>query len=165
MTANSSTPPPAPHGPAYRAVQFAARVLSAGGLAVVAYVHATLAGRFDRVTADISQGDLFRIEAGLAALGALLVLVWWRAYCDAYAWLVAAGGMALLLVYQYIDVGRLGPFPGMYDPVWSDDKRLALVAQAVTLIMSTFLLVSHTRRSRRLTTDVWLDPDRTRYGR
>ncbi|NSC24595.1 hypothetical protein FM076_26940 [Streptomyces albus subsp. chlorinus] len=165
MTANSSTPPPAPHGPAYRAVTGAARALAAGGLGVSAYVHATLAGGYDGVDAGISQGDLFRVEAGGASLAALLVLVWWHPLSDALAWLVSAGGLALLLVYAFVDVGELGPFPDMYEPVWFDDKRLTVVAQAVTLVMTTFLLVSRTRRSRRLASDVWLDPGRTRYGR
>ncbi|MGP3990493.1 hypothetical protein [Streptomyces sp. 3N207] len=158
MTANAPTPPhappPAPHGQAYRIVQGGARALSAGGLGVDAYVHANLADQYDAVSAGISQGDLFRIEAGLAALAALLVLVWWRRLSDAFAWLVAGGGLALLLLYAYVDVGELGPIPNMYDPAWFDDKRLTVVAQAVTLVMSTFLLISHTRRARRLVTDV-----------
>ncbi|MFI7243464.1 hypothetical protein [Streptomyces qinglanensis] len=154
MTAQTPTPPPAPHGGAYRIVQGGARVLSAGGLVVNAYLHAALADQYDGVGATISQGDLFRVEAGLASLAALLVLVWWRIPSDAFAWLVSAGGLALLLAYLYIDVGKLGPFPNMYDPVWFDDKRLAAVAQGITLVMSTFLLVSHTRHARRLVTDV-----------
>ncbi|MBO8185323.1 hypothetical protein [Streptomyces spirodelae] len=154
MSANTSAPPPAPHGQAYRIVQGGARALSAGGLGVNAYLHATLADQYDAVSAGISQGDLFRIEAGVAALAALLVAVWWRTASDAFAWLVSAGGLALLLIYTYVDVGKLGPFPDMYEPVWYDDKRLAVVAQAVTLVMSTFLLISHTRRSRRLVTEV-----------
>ncbi|WP_369203960.1 hypothetical protein [Streptomyces sp. PU-14G] len=165
MTATSSNQPPAAHGPAYRAVQVGARVLSAGGLAVNAYLHATLSGDYDRVSADISQGDLFRIEAGLSALGALLVLVWWRAVSDAFAWLLSAAGLALLLVYAFVDVGELGPFPDMYEPGWFDDKRLAVVALSFTLVMSTFLLVSHTRRSRRLGTDVWLETGRGKWRR
>jgi hypothetical protein len=154
MTANRTTPPPAPHGQAYRIVQGGARALAAGGLGVNAYLHASLADQYDGVSASISQGDLFRIEAAVAALAALLVVVWWRVLSDALAWLVSAGGLALLLIYRYIDVGRLGPFPDMYEPVWFDDKRLTVVAQVVTLVMSTFLLISHTRRSRRLVTDV-----------
>ncbi|MBO8196223.1 hypothetical protein ITI46_31955 [Streptomyces oryzae] len=158
MTSNAPAPrhapPPAPHGQAYRIVQGGARVLSAGGLGVDAYVHANLADQYDAVSASISQGDLFRIEAGVAALAGLLVLVWWRTISDAFAWLVAGGGLALLLVYAYVDVGKLGPIPNMYDPSWFDDKRLVVVAQGVTLVMSTFLLISHTRRSRRIVTDV-----------
>ncbi|MGI5348056.1 hypothetical protein ACQEU8_07645 [Streptomyces sp. CA-250714] len=154
MTANTSTPPPAPHGQAYRIVQGGARALSAGGLGVNAYIHATIADQYDAVSEGISQGDLFRIEAGLAALAALLVLVWWRTVSDAFAWLVSAGGLALLLLYAYVDVGTLGPIPNMYEPAWFDDKRLTVVAQGVTLVMSTFLLIGHSRRSRRLVTDV-----------
>lgn len=123
-----------------------ARVIAAAGLAVDAYVHAKLAGQYDAVSASISQGNLFRLEAGLAALAALLVLIWRHLIVDAFAWLVAAGGLAALMVYRYIDVGAFGPFPDMYEPVWSYDKKLAAIVQAVTIVAVTFLLVTRRRR-------------------
>ena len=97
----------------------------------------------------ISQGTLFRIEAAVAALAALLVLVWHRVPSDAFAWLVAAGGLALLLIYRYIDVGKLGPVPNMYEPVWFTDKKITVVAQAVTIVTTSFLLLTRTRRGPR----------------
>lgn len=89
-----TTPSPAadPVRHVHRFLRALARLLAAAGLAVDAYVHAKLADRYDPISASISQGDLFRIEAGLAALAALLVLVWHRWISDAFAWLVAAGG-------------------------------------------------------------------------
>ncbi|WP_328914786.1 MULTISPECIES: hypothetical protein [unclassified Streptomyces] len=123
-----------------------ARVIAAAGLAVDAYVHAKLAGQYDAVSASVSQGNLFRLEAGLAALAALLVLIWRHLIVDAFAWLVAAGGLAALMVYRYIDVGAFGPFPDMYEPIWSYDKKLAAIVQAVTIVAVTFLLVTRRRR-------------------
>ncbi|MFJ6569909.1 hypothetical protein ACIQNU_21050 [Streptomyces sp. NPDC091292] len=125
-----------------------ARVLAAAGLAVDAYFHAHLAPRYDAVSATISQGDLFRIEAGLAALAALLVLVWRRLPADVFAWLVAAGGLALLLIYRYMDLGAFGPFPNMYEPSWYTDKWVTAVAMAVAVVATTWLLVARGRRPR-----------------
>ncbi|MEU1021309.1 hypothetical protein ABZ383_09595 [Streptomyces sp. NPDC005900] len=144
----SFEPPPSAR-PEHRLLRGAARVLAAAGLAVDAYVHAHLADRYDAVKDTISQGTLFRIEAALAALAALLVLVWRRRPADAFAWLVAAGGLAALLLYQYVDVGAIGPLPNMYEPVWSGDKKLTAVAQAVTVVCATLLLALSLGRRRR----------------
>ncbi|NDZ82750.1 hypothetical protein G3I19_30300 [Streptomyces sp. SID10853] len=140
-------PDPAPR-PGRRYLRVLLCVLAAAGLAVDAYVHAHLADRYDPVSASISQGTLFRIEAGLAALAALLVLVWRRAVSDAFAWLVAAGGLALILIYRYVNVGKLGPVPNMYEPVWFGDKWLAAIAQAVTIVAATLLLLTGSYRRR-----------------
>ncbi|WUH94888.1 hypothetical protein OG900_35260 [Streptomyces sp. NBC_00433] len=123
-----------------RIVVWAVRVLAAAGLAVDAYVHADLAPQYDAVTATVSQGDLFRVEAALSALAALVILVWRRFLGDAFGWLVAAGGFALLVIYRYIDVGKLGPLPDMYEPVWYTEKKVVAVAQLVTVAAATALM-------------------------
>ncbi len=136
--------------PAHRAAGAALRLLAAAGLAVDAYIHAKLAPQYDPIKQTVSQGDLFRAEAGLASLAALLVLVWRRPIADAFAWLVAAGGLALLLVYRYIDVGDLGPIPNMYEPFWFWDKKVSAVAEAVAVVAASLLLIGHAwRRSHR----------------
>jgi hypothetical protein len=112
---------------------------------VDAAVHARIAAQYDAVTATVGQGTLFRVEAVLAALAALLVLVWRRPAADIFAWLVAAGGLALLLLYTYVDIGRLGPVPGMYEPHWSGDKKLAALGQAVAVLATVFLLSTRAR--------------------
>jgi hypothetical protein len=117
------------------------RLLAAAGLAVSAYVHADLAPSYDLVTATFSEGDLFRAEAGLSALAALLVLVWHRPVTAAFAFLVAGGSFALLLIYRYVNVGKLGPLPNMYEPIWTNDKKTAAVAQLVAVVASAVLLV------------------------
>ncbi|MEV7866453.1 hypothetical protein AB0P17_10185 [Streptomyces sp. NPDC088124] len=146
----SSTPSAAPPSPRRRRtlwkLRAVARVLAAAGLAVDAYLHAHLADRYDTVSSGISQGDLFRAEAGLAALAALLVLVWRRVPGDLFAWLVATGGLALLLIYRYVDVGELGPVPNMYEPIWYGEKRLTVVAEAVAVLATIFLLCTYPRR-------------------
>ncbi|MEN8651675.1 hypothetical protein ABCR94_13865 [Streptomyces sp. 21So2-11] len=145
MTRDAATSPQPARGP-HRPLRAAARILAAAGLVVDAYVHAHLADRYDAVAATLSQGTLFRIEAALAALAALLVLAWRRVPADAFAWLVASGGLAALLVYRYANVGELGPLPNIYEPIWSNDKKLVAVAQAVTIAATTLLLLTRTRR-------------------
>lgn len=125
-----------------RAMRLAARVVAAAALAVDAYYHAKLADQYDLVSKSVSEGDLFRVEAGLASLAALLLLIWHRLPSEIFAWLVAAGGLAAVLVYRYIDVGTLGPLPNMYEPVWFQDKRLSALSQAIALVAVTFLLVT-----------------------
>jgi Na+/H+ antiporter NhaD/arsenite permease-like protein len=126
------------------------RLLTAAGLAVDAYVHADLAATYDPVTKTISQGDLFRIEAGAAALAALLVLVvGTRPLVWAFALLVAAAGLAAVLLYRYVDVGALGPLPSMYEPAWYAEKTASAVAEAAaTLTAAAGLLLAHRLRRR-----------------
>ncbi|MFG3037184.1 hypothetical protein ACGFYZ_09800 [Streptomyces sp. NPDC048330] len=123
-----------------------ARLLAAVGLAADAYFHARLADRYDAVSATLSQGTLFRVEAAVAALAALLVLAWRRPLADAFAWTVAAGGLATLLLYRYVDVGELGPLPNMYEPAWFTDKNLVVVAQVLALVAASLLLLTRQRR-------------------
>lgn len=132
-----------------KALRAAARVLTAAGLAVDAYIHAKLADQYDAVSANISQGNLFRIEAAIASLAALLVLIWHRPLSAALAWLVAAGGLAALLVYRYVDVGAHGPLPNMYEPIWTTDKKVTVVAQVVTMAAASYLLFTHRPAERR----------------
>jgi hypothetical protein len=124
------------------------RLLTAAGLAVDAYVHADLAATYDPVTKTISQGDLFRIEAGAAALAALLVVLFGtRLLVWAYALLVAAAGLGAVLLYHYVDVGAVGPLPNMYDPIWYPEKTASAVAEATATLTAVagLLLVRHLR--------------------
>lgn len=106
------------------------RLLIAAGLAVDAYVHADLAPVYDGIRASVSEGELFRIEAGVAAAAALLVLAVGRRAGFGVALAVGGGGLGALLLYRYVDVGRLGPLPNMYEPGWFAEKTAAAVAEA-----------------------------------
>ncbi len=112
------------------------RLLAAAGLAVDAYVHADLAPVYDGIRGAISQGDLFRIEAGLAAAAALIVLTAGRRAGFGVALAVAASALGALLLYRYVDVGRLGPLPNMYEPSWFTEKTVAAVAEAAATVAS-----------------------------
>ncbi|MEU6235980.1 hypothetical protein [Kitasatospora sp. NPDC047058] len=127
------------------------RLLTAAGLAVDAYVHADLAGERDLVGDDISQGTLFRIEAGAASFAALLVVLAATRVTWAVAFVVAASALGALLLYTYVDVGTLGPIPNMYEPVWYPEKTTAAVAEGVAVVTSLagFLAVGRRRGAHR----------------
>jgi hypothetical protein len=105
-------------------------VLAAAGLAYDAYVHLHLAHTYDRNGDTITQGALFRVEAVLAIVAALVVL----ASDSRLAWLLAGmvgiGGVAAVVLYRYVDVGAIGPVPNMYEPVWFHDKTWSALAEA-----------------------------------
>jgi hypothetical protein len=113
------------------------RAVTAAMLAVDAYVHADLAIRYDPNRGSwISQGTLFRWEAGAAAFAALAVLVvFWRVTWSLVAWalafVVAASAFAAVMIYAHYDIGRLGPLPDMYEPFWYAEKTRAAVAEAI----------------------------------
>jgi plastocyanin len=117
------------------------RLLVAAGLAVDAYVHADLAPLYAGIHASISQGDLFRIEAGVSAAAALIVLVVCRRIGFGLAFVVSASALGAILLYRYVNVGQLGPLPNMYEPSWFGEKTLAAVAEAAAVVLSAGGLV------------------------
>ncbi|WP_145909891.1 hypothetical protein [Kitasatospora viridis] len=125
------------------------RLVTAAALAVDAYVHADLAAGYDSINKGISQGTLFRIEAGAAALAAaLLVVAGRRVVVWGYAFLVAAAGVGAVLLYRYVDVGVLGPLPNMYEPVWFPEKTASAIAEAAAVVtaLAGLLLSWHWHR-------------------
>jgi hypothetical protein len=120
-------------------------LITAAGLGVDAYVHWHLAPKFDTLTGaaspHISQGQLFRLEAVLALIAVLLVLLLTRNRLGALvAFLIAAGGLGALLLYAFFDVGGFGPLPDMYDPIWYTEKTISAVAEAVAAVGALCLL-------------------------
>jgi hypothetical protein len=122
------------------------RVLTAAGLAVDAYLHADMAATYDPVRQSISQGALFRIEAGAASLAALLILVAARRTTWALAFLVAASALGAILLYRYADIGTLGPLPNMYEPLWFAKKSATAIAEAVATVTALVGFVTCARR-------------------
>jgi hypothetical protein len=126
-----------------KAGTWAARGVAAAGLAVDAYVHWHLASGYDAVrghgTPHISQGQLFRVEAALALAALILVLVP-RRWTAALAFLVAAGGVAAVLVYRYVDVGAIGPIPNMYESLWYTEKTVSAVAEGIAALAALVCL-------------------------
>jgi hypothetical protein len=124
-------------------LQVALTVIVVAGLAVDAYVHFHLASAFqNNKTSTLSEADLFRVEAVAAVVAAAALLVRPRRYTAAFAFLVAAGGTAAVVVYRYVDVGAFGPIPNMYDPFWAPaEKTLSAIAEAAAAIAALWLFV------------------------
>ncbi len=130
-------------------MKLALRAIVALGLLVNAYIHVDLASQYDAVTSGtISQGGLFRIEAGAGLLAALLVLALRRRASDLFALAVAAGGIFAVLLYRYVEIGPIGPLPSMYEPIWYAEKTLSLVAQAFAAAAAFTVLVLGMRGSK-----------------
>lgn len=126
------------------------RLLAAAGLAVDAYVHTDLASRFD-TGGTLSESKLFLIQASLAAAAALGLVVRGRRLEAAFGFLVAAAALGAVLLYRYVDVGRLGPLPDMYDPAWYTEKTISAIAEAVAIVAcAALLLLRELARRRRM---------------
>lgn len=115
------------------------------GLAIDAYVHFHLAGSSSfkaNKTSTVSEATLFRIEAVAAVLAAVLLLVRPNRYTAGFAFLVGAAGLAAVIVYRYVDVGKIGPIPNMYDPFWlPTEKWLSAIAEAAAALAALALVV------------------------
>ena len=123
---------------------WALRVGTAAALAIDAAVHLRNATGYDAVKATVSQGALFRVEAGVAIAAALLVLVWPRRTSWILAVLVAASALGAVLLYRYVDVGQLGPLPDMYENTWQvPGKLLSAWAEAAALVLAALGLLTH----------------------
>lgn len=139
-------PRPVPRWP--RAARGVLRLLIVAGLAVSTYLrrhlHLDLAGGYDPNTAAISEGALFRVDAALAVLAAVLVVVT-RGRLGAVgvgvALLVAAGGVAVVVLYQYVDLGAVGPLPDMNEPISFPDKTASVIAEALAALAALTLLL------------------------
>jgi len=119
------------------------------GLAIDAFVHLDLASSNDTVKSSaLTQGDLFRAEAALAIIAALALVVRPRRWTALITFLVSAGGFAAALLYQFVNVGSIGPLPNMYDPVKYPEKTLSVWAEGIAAVAALVLLVLMHRRIR-----------------
>lgn len=113
------------------------RLLVPAALAIDAVVHLRLASYYQSAApGGIGQGNLFRIEAAAAILAGLYVLLRGSRPAYAAAFIVAAGGVAAVLLYRYVNVPAFGPFPAMYEPVWYFQKSLSAVAEAAAATLA-----------------------------
>jgi hypothetical protein len=136
----------------YRAVRIVLIVIVVAGLAIDAYVHFDLAKAYSPVkTSTLSQGDLFRAEATVSILAALLLIFHPRRWTAAVAAVVAGAGLAAVLVYAYIDVPRIGPIPAMYDAVWYTEKTISAIGEGAAFVAALILVFIPWGRSARTT--------------
>ena len=107
-------------------------------LAVDAFVHATNSGFYDPTQPGIfTEGNLFRAEALVSGVVALLVLVHPSRWTFAGALLVAASAVGAVVLYRYVDVGAIGPFPNLYEPTWDAPGKLpSAYAEGIAVLLS-----------------------------
>lgn len=110
---------------AWQWLLWAMRAATAVGLAIGAYVHLDLAAAYAEAGGVISEGVLFRAEAAAALLAAAAVIATGRRACYLAGLAVAGSALAVMLLTRYVDLGQIGPFPDLYDPVWFPEKLLA----------------------------------------
>jgi hypothetical protein len=112
------------------------RLLVVAGLAIDAYVHVHLAKDFSFNNNGLVTGQqLFWLEAIAAAAAGLQVLFWPNRVSYFVAFVVAAAGVAAVVFYRYVDPGPiLGVIPGMYEPIWTTEKVVSLVGEAVAAV-------------------------------
>jgi hypothetical protein len=119
-------------------------VATAAALGIDAAVHWQNASAYDAVTATLSQGALFRVEAAVAVAVGLLVLVRPQPSSWVAAVLVGASALAAVLLYRYVDLGALGPLPNMYENTWQvPGKLLSAYAEGAVVVLAGLGLVVH----------------------
>lgn len=127
-----------------KTLRWVACVVTAVGLGVDFYVHWHLAPGYDSIVGrgslHLSQGELFRVEAGLALLGLLLVLLLPQRWAAVVAFVIAGGGVMAVLAYRYVDPGAFGPMPDMYEPFWYPEKTISLIAEVVAAVAALVLV-------------------------
>ena len=120
------------------------RIATAAALGIDAVVHWQNASAYDAVTGTVSQGELFRAEAVVAVVAALLVLIRPRRSSWVAALLVAGSALGAVLLYRYVDLGSLGPLPDMYENTWQvPGKLLSAYAEAAAVVLATLGLLTH----------------------
>jgi len=124
-----------PRSPRQAAVA-AARLIAVAGLSIDAYVHLDLASTYAETQAPVNEGTLFRAEAVLALLTGLALIMSARRLPFVLGLAVSASALTLMLVSRYVELGPLGPFPELYDPVWFPEKLWAAGGEAAAVIGS-----------------------------
>lgn len=124
-----------PRSPGTAAVAVA-RLITVVGLGIDAYVHLDLAPTYSEAQAPVNEGILFRAEAVLALLTALVLILCARRLSFLLAFAVSASALTLMLVSRYVDLGPLGPFPDLYDPVWFAEKLWGAFGEAAAGLAS-----------------------------
>ncbi len=125
------------------------RLLVVAALIVDAVVHFHLASGYQAAASGgIGEGNLFRLEAAVAILAALYVLVRGSRPAYALAFVISASGLFAVLLFRYVQVPAFGPIPSMYEPVWFFEKSLSAVAEGVgTLLAAVSFLSGHSRQA------------------
>ena len=148
---------PAVHGTTARpGVSVGERLLAlitAALLGVDAYVHLHDAAKYDSFKSSVmTEGTLFRTQAVVAIVVAVLLLIWPRIITWLLSLLVAGSAAVAVTLYTYVNVGQLGPLPNLYENTWHQPGKIAsAIAEAVAALISLLglMVAARTRRHRR----------------
>jgi hypothetical protein len=124
----------------HRGFELALRLVAVAGLAIDVWVHAVLESTYASVGGTVSQGRLFAAEAVIAGVVALWLLVTGSRLAWIATFLVAAVGVALVVLYRYVNVGEIGPIPNMYEPYWFYRKTLSAYAEGAVALAALIRL-------------------------
>lgn len=134
---------------AFAAAQWLLRSLVSSALVVDAVVHLRLASDYQLAApSGIGGGNMFRIEAVVAIVAAVYVLVRGSRTAYVVAFSVAFSALVAVILYRYVDVPQIGPVPAMYEPVWFFEKSLSAVAEGIGAIAAVAGVLSTSRRGR-----------------
>ncbi|MFF5293694.1 hypothetical protein [Paractinoplanes globisporus] len=130
--------------------QRALAVVTAVLLGVDAYVHLHDAGQYDQFRSSVmSEGTLFRIQAVVAIVVALAVLIRPNILTWILSLLVSASVAIAVTLYTYVNVGQLGPIPNLYENTWNEPGKVgSAVAETLAALVSIagLILALRTRR-------------------
>ena len=131
--------------------------LVVAGLVLDAIVHFDLASAFSgNKTSFISEAAIFRIQSTAALVAGAALLLRPRRYTAALAFVIAASAVVAVFVYRYVNVGKIGPIPNMYDPFWAPTgKWLSAIAEVVAALASGTLLFVLGGQPRAMSATVW----------
>ena len=131
--------------------------LVVAGLVLDAIVHFDLASAFSgNKTSFISEAAIFRIQSTAALVAAAALLLRPRRYTAALAFVIAASAVVAVFVYRYVNVGKIGPIPNMYDPFWAPTgKWLSAIAELVAALASGTLLFVLGGQPHAMSATVW----------
>jgi hypothetical protein len=130
--------------------QLSTRICVAVALLVDAYVHATDGYFYESNGAGlITQAHLFYAEAAVATLVALLILFRPTLTTWTVAWTVAVSALGAVVLYRYVDVGSIGPFPDLYEPTWDvPGKLLSAYTEGIAAALSMVGIITSVRARR-----------------
>lgn len=154
---------------AWLAIRTGLMAVVIAALAIDAYVHLHLASSYDSVGSGfLTEGNLFRIEGSVAIVAAVALLVRPRWYTALLAFVVTAGGVGAVLLYTYVDVGKIGPIPDAYEPVWFPEKTWSAWAEGVGAVAALLLVIGmrafSVHQSRLINVDYSPTPEHTRIS-
>ena len=153
MTDHASRSPAVHASTARTGVPVGERLLAlivAALLGVDAFVHLRYAANYDGFKSSVmTEGTLFRIQAVVAIVVAVLLLIWPRVITWLLSLLVAGSAAVAVTLYTYVNVGQLGPLPNLYENTWQPAGKVpSAIAEAAAALISVVGLMMALRRRR-----------------